>query len=299
MTPSALYSAEMWKAGLWAARSLSTRSSSHLSRVFGAAYYALARTRPEIVIENLLPALNGNYAEAEKVTKELFQNFTQKLVDLWRYESGIPIDHLFSEWSGLDVFENAKQEKRGILIVTPHLGNWEFGAPILAQRGIKLLVITLEEPDPRLTQMRKESRERWGIETLVIGSNPFAFVEVIRRLDRGEVVALLVDRPHPANAVTVELFGKPFAASIAPAELARATGCKIVPVYLPRLEKGYAAHTLPEIEYDRAALRPMEARQAIAQRIMDAFAPVIRTHLNQWYHFVPLWSAVEPPKHSK
>ncbi|MFN7139069.1 MAG: lysophospholipid acyltransferase family protein [Limisphaerales bacterium] len=289
MNPSSLYRSELWKAGLTAARKLSPRTSTYLARAFGASYYVLARHRPEVVIANLLPAVDGNYAEAENLTRELFQNFAQKLVDLWRYESGISIEDLFSEWNGLEVFENAKRDKRGVLIVTPHLGNWEFGAPILAQRGIKLLVITMEEPDPRLTEMRKASRQRWGIETLVIGSNPFAFVEVIRRLEEGEVVALLVDRPHPANAVPVQLFGKRFAASVAPAELARATGCDIVPVFLPRTPTGYAAHTLPKIEYDRAALRPPEARQALAQKIITAFEPVIRNHLNQWYHFVPLW----------
>lgn len=290
MKASSLYRSELWKAGLSAARHLPTPISSGLAQMIGASYYAFASNRPEVVTENFLPAVNGDFVRAEKLTRELFQNFAQKLVDLWRYESGIPIEHLFGRRTGLEIFESAQQQKQGVLIVTPHLGNWEFGAPILARRGIRLLVITMEEPDPHLTAMRKASRERWGIETLVIGNNPFAFIEVIRRLEAGQVVALLVDRPHPANAVTVELFGKPFAASVAPAELARATGCKVVPVYLPRLADGYAAFTLPEIEYERSALRPVEARQALAQKIICAFEPVILEHLSQWYHFVPLWA---------
>jgi len=43
----------------------------------------------------------------------------------------------------------------------------------------------------------------------------------------------------------VELFGRPFSASIAAAELARASGCAVLPVYLPRAGRGYAAHILP------------------------------------------------------
>jgi KDO2-lipid IV(A) lauroyltransferase len=176
-----------------------------------------------------------------------------------------------------------------LLLLTPHLGNWEFGAPLLAKRGVKLLVITLTEPQERLTQLRQASRARWGIETLVIGSNPFAFVEIIRRLESGETVALLVDRPPEASAVMVELFGKQFRASIAPAELARASGCALLPVYLPRTERGYAAHILPEIPYDRAALRASDARHRLTQEIMRAFEPAIRQHPDQWYHFVPIW----------
>jgi lauroyl/myristoyl acyltransferase len=169
------------------------------------------------------------------------------------------------------------------------LGNWEFGAPLLAKRGLKMLVITLAEPDERFTELRQKSRARWGIETLVVGRDPFAFVEIIRRLEKGDVVALLVDRPPESSATVVELFGRPFHASVAPAELARATGCTLLPVYLPRTREGYAARVLPPVSYERAALRTREARQALTQRIMNEFAPAIRQNLNQWYHFVPIW----------
>jgi len=100
---------------------------------------------------------------------------------------------------------------------------------------------------------------------------------------------LLVDRPPEATAVTVDLFGRPFAASIAAAELARATGCVLLPVYLPRTERGYAAHILPPVHYERGALRSRETRQKLTQEIMRAFEAAIRQHLDQWYHFVPIW----------
>ncbi len=88
----------------------------------------------------------------------------------------------------------------------------------------------------------------------------------------------------------VELFGRPFPASVAAAELARASGCALLPVYLPQIDgSGYAAHMLPPIEYDRGALRQREARLKLTQKIMRAFETPIRKHLDQWYHFVPVW----------
>src|SRR4029077_2433503 len=162
-------------------------------------------------------------------------------------------------------------EKRGILLVTPHLGNWEFGGPLLTKRGVKLQVITLAEPGRGFTELRQASRARWDIDTLVIGEDPFAFVEVIRRLEAGATVALLIDRPPKTSSVTVELFGRPFAASIAAAELARASGCVLLPVYLPLTDKGYAAHILPPFPYDRAMLRKREVRQQLTQEIVRTF----------------------------
>ena len=287
--PSSLYRTEIWRLGLMAVKHLSPATRGHLSHLLSTAYWSLATHRREVIIQNLLPALDGNRLESEHRAKELVRQFGKKVADLWCYESGLPIDHLFLESTGWEHFEAAQRRNRGTLLLTPHLGNWEFGAPWLAQRGVKLLVITLAEPHSNLTGLRQASRARWGVDTLVIGENPFAFVEVIRRLEAGATIALLVDRPLPASAVTVELFGRPFAASIAAAELARASGCALLPVYLPRSDQGYSAHILPEIPYDRQVLAKREARHQLTQEIMRVFEPVIKQYITQWYHFVPIW----------
>ena len=122
-----------------------------------------------------------------------------------------------------------------------------------------------------------------------MGEDAFAFVEIIKRLQAGATVALLVDRPPPPTAVTVELFGRPFQASIAAAELARASGCAIVPTFVVRKTGGYEAEILPEIVYNRAAIGDRAARIRLTQEILRAFEPAIRQHVAQWYHFVPVW----------
>ncbi len=287
--PSSLYRSEFWRVGLLLVRVLPTGVAAGLSRLLVGSYYLLAGHRREVVVQNLLPALGGDRETAQAAAKDLFQNFGRKLVDLWRFEAGLPIDHLFGQTTGWEYFQQAQAEKRGILLLTPHLGNWEFGGPLLTGRGVTLQVLTLAEPGEEFTKLRQQSRARWKIETLVVRNDPLAFVEVIRRLEEGATVALLMDRPPPATAVNVKLFGRQFPASIAAAELARASGCVLLPVYLPRRGEHYEAHILPPISYDRQSLRDRGARQELTQRIMAAFEPTIRQHLDQWYHFVPIW----------
>jgi len=155
-------------------------------------------------------------------------------------------------------------------------------------------VLTQPEPDQKLTELRQVSRARRGVETLVVGEDTFAFIEIIKRLQAGATVALLVDRPPAPTAVNVNLFGRPFPASIAAAELARASGCAIVPVYIVRQPNGHLAHILPEITYDRAAIGNRNARLRLTQEILRAFEPAIRQHLAQWFHFVPVWPDEKP-----
>ena len=195
--------------------------------------------------------------------------------------------------TGWSHFEEAAGRGRGVILMTPHLGNWEFGGPLLIERGVRLHVVTLPEPG-RLTKEREDNRRRWGIETLVIGEDPFNFLQIIQRLEAGATVALLIDRPWGGTA-RVEMFSRSFEASLAPAELARATGAALVPVYLPRTSRGYSAHVLPEIAYARPELRSMEGKRELTQKIIRAFEGPIRQHPTQWYRFVPVWPATARP----
>lgn len=287
--PSALYRSELWRLGQMLVRVLPRNVLAVCGFTLAGVYWRLAPHRRKVVVENLLPALHGERQAANAKAKALFRHFARKIVDLWRYEAGLPIEELFGVTSGWEHFERAQAEKRGVLLVTPHLGNWEFGGPSLSRRGVALQVVTLAEPGNELTAMRQASRARWKIETLVIRNDPFAFLEVIRRLEDGATVALLIDRPPPPTATIVELFGRPFPASIAAAELARASGCVVLPVCVPRSGDVYEAHILPPVQYDRAALRDRAARQQFTQELMRVFEPLIRQHLEQWYHFVPVW----------
>jgi lauroyl/myristoyl acyltransferase len=287
--PSSFYGPKFWELGLKAVRHAPPAACRRIVGLLAHAYWLWHRQRREVVIRNLVPAFDGDRAQAVKASRELFRNFAEKLVDLWRYENGQPMSDLFSEATGWDHYADAKAAGRGVLLLTCHLGNWELGGPLLAQKGVHLLVLTLAEPGEGFTGMRQAARARWGVETLVIGENPFAFVELIKHLDGGATAALLIDRPPAASAVSVELFGRPFQASIAAAELARASGCVLLPACLVRTARGYASYILPEVAYDRGVLGNRPARQGLTQEIMRAFEPMIRQYPSQWYHFVPIW----------
>jgi KDO2-lipid IV(A) lauroyltransferase len=211
------------------------------------------------------------------------------MVDLWRVESGVPVQNWLTNPGELDIIRTARQHGRGTLYITLHLGNWEHGGLLLAQLGIRLTILTQAEPDDGLTDLRIESRRRCGVETLVIGQDNFAFVEVIKQLQAGADLAISLDRPPERGGVPIEFFGHTFEASLAAAELARASGCALIGVTIVRRPNGYAVKVLPEFTYDRKALGNREARRQLTQQILRAFEPEIRKDIAQWYQFTPIW----------
>jgi len=286
--PSALYRGLPWRIAVVLAGRLPLRVSRTLARLGVANYVRLRPDRLAVVAANLRPAL-ADPTTAETVARRNFAEFASKLVDLWRLEAGrLPAD-IVQPGSGWDHFHSALATKRGVLLVTPHLGNWELGSLLLQRFGIRPLVLTAPEPADGLTEFRSAARARLGIDTLVVGADPFAFVEVIRRLQDGGVVAVLVDRPPAATRTDVELFGRNFAASPSAAELARAAGCVVLPVAIVRMGETYRAEALPPVPYERAALGCRERRSVFTGAILRAFEPLLRQHPDQWFHFVPLW----------
>ena len=294
-SPSQFYGQRFWRLGLWLARCLPPPFCAVLARAGAALYWPLAGHRRRVVMANLLPVVGQDLAAARSLARRMVTEFALKLADLWRYESGIARKSWFVDWNGWENFTTAQARGKGVLLVTPHLGNWELGGAFLTERGFQLLVLTQREPDEKLTALRQASRARWGVETLVIGENPFAIIEIIQRLQSGATVALLMDRPPAPTGVAVELFGQPFTASLAAAELARASGCAILPVVIVRRSGGYSARIYPEMEYDRAAIGNRASRIQLTQEIMRVFEPAIRQDPTQWFHFVPIWPIERPP----
>ena len=289
LNSSSFYRAGLWHFGLAVVRILPVGLVKGCCLIVAEIYYRLQRERREMVVDNFLPVLGGDREAAGKAAHRLFRKFSAKLVDLWRVESGVPVSEWLTHSPELEIIHAARAHGHGVLFITLHLGNWEHGGLLLNQLGIQLTVLTLAEPDDGLTDLRIALRRRCGVETLIIGQDSFAFVEVIKRLQAGEALAISLDRPVARGGVPIEFFGKTFDAPLAAAELARASGCALVGVTLVRRPDGYAVKVLPEFTYDRRELGSREARQALTQKILRAFEPEIRKDIDQWYQFVPLW----------
>jgi len=285
----AFYCGGLWQVGSKLVRALPVGLVKAIAKFLAGLYWLFQRRCCETVVQNFLPVFKGDRAAAEKAARATYLKFAAKMIDLWRVEGGEQTHNRITNNSELEIIHAARRRGNGTLFITLHLGNWEHGGLLLNQLGIRLAILTQAEPDDDLTEMRKAARARYGVDTLIIGDDGFAFVEVIKQLQAGADMAVSLDRPPDRGGVPVEFFGHPFEASLAAAELARASGCALVGVTIVRRPGGYAVKVLPEFVYDRRALGNREARRELTQQILRAFEPEIRENIDQWYQFTPIW----------
>jgi KDO2-lipid IV(A) lauroyltransferase len=234
-------------------------------------------------------------AELDALCRENVANFGRMLADYFLCagaNASTQARRLLTEWRGIEHLETARARGRGTIIVTAHLGHWELGGLMLTRHGWPLTVVTLEEPSTELTRWRDACRAHLGIRTLAVGpGHPFAFVELIQTLRRNELVAMLVDRPHAGSGAPVRYFGEETEFSTAPALLAHHTGATVLPAFvLQRPDGHYVSFADPPIDLieDRD---PRRALTENTQRLATIFEAIVRAHPEQWFNYVPVWTA--------
>jgi lauroyl/myristoyl acyltransferase len=221
------------------------------------------------------------YAEFGKTLADYFYLGTRPVAEATKIVSRVV---------GHELLDDLRKEGRGALVVTAHFGLFELGGLMLTQSGLRAAALTFPEPSPALTAWRAAFRKRWDVDTIEMGADSFAFVEIAARLRRGEFIATLIDRPRPGGDVPVRWPGGESRVSTGLLLLAAHGGWPVVPALMARQKDGtYHSQVFAPIEIADRGSRE-ETLRYYSQRLADLFLPVLREHPEQWYQFVPLAS---------
>ncbi len=261
-----------------------------LATTIGRVSYARSHQVRDTLRANLalLTGLQGDALDA--LCNANVANFSKMLADYFYCTTDEPvrIRRLLGEWHGFENLVAARERGKGIVLITAHLGNWELGGLLLALEGLPMTVVTIEEPSTELTRWRDSYRRRLGIKTITVGSDKFAFVEMINTLRRNEIVAMLVDRPYENSGTPVQFLGQETLFSTAPALLWQHTDAAVLPAFVLQNKSGrYLSFADPMIPLEKAE-NPREALTLNTQRIASIFEAIIRRHPDQWFNYVPI-----------
>jgi lauroyl/myristoyl acyltransferase len=288
LTRNSWYSPLSFEAASWIIRLLPRPLSRSMSVGIGELGYRLCNDRRTALLRNL-DAITQDQKRRKTLCRSCFHNFLRMLHDFCDCaESGVDcVNSLMVERRGFQFLEAGRRNGKGILLITGHLGAWELGGMVLASDGFPVNVVTMAEPTQELNEWRQKYRQRFGIKTVTVGSDKFAFVEIIQALRRNELVAMLIDRPYLNSGVQVQFFERPTLFSAAAARIWQHTQASVIPAFVLQLESGqYGCYAYPPI--DMTASRTVEEN---SQRIAEVFQAIIREYPEQWFNFVPIWSA--------
>jgi KDO2-lipid IV(A) lauroyltransferase len=273
-----------------------------LQRIFtvsiGSLFYLLMPKSRRGVKANLQVIGQGRWGPRETVVRarRTFQNYGQYLLD-YMVMPGLTAERkgrMVVQELGQEHMVRALGEGRGVICITPHLGNWELGGLLLAFKGADLYVLTLDETDSQTKAFREQMRARKGIRNIYINPgdpSPAAILEVVKVLKENKVVALLGDRPGNNNTIMVDFFGRPTPFPRGVATLAMATGAAVLPVFVVLRGSKYWGIIEQPIYFQAPSGKGREQvmRQGM-EELAQVFERYIKQYPDQWYNFYPYWS---------
>ena len=265
----------------WFIPRLSRERCIRMANALGGLACRLDRRGRTVALANVECALGDTLSAEQRcdVVRASYRNFARTMIDLfWAPALARPENRRWLRvhfWEGhvelLDV------QKRGAVLLTLHLGNWEWASLSAPWGGHPCVAVTEEFKNPALAEIFRALRETTG-QTIIPQEN--SMMRMFKAVKRGGCTALLTDltlRPQQASTV-IRAFGLELCVSVLHAVLAQRAGALIVPAMcLPDADGGATIHYLPPMKFPADA-----SLQHIAQTCWDFFEPHIRAQPGLW-----------------
>jgi lauroyl/myristoyl acyltransferase len=282
----------LYRSASWLLARLPLRLSEPVARVLFVAGYHLWPAKRRIIVANAshvlgLPSDDPRVARLARGIYATYSRFALELMRLPSLPADEPARLLNSDGEDhrrfMALWESCRQEGRGIIAVSGHIGSIEVFAGAYAQEGIPVYGLADDSAFPELFELLTRSRARWGV-TII----PWRRLrEIFRVMRQPCILGMVVDWGYHSDDLPVRLFGDWTTLPAGPAQLAARTAAVIVPVVVRREPDGRYRPIMSEpIEVaDGSATELARTTQAIA----DALEGMVRTAPEQWYTFKPMW----------
>ncbi len=258
---------------------------------FGDLFYRVSSTYPRNVRDNvrIVQAYTGSEADPEPLVRSIFRTSARNFMDLIiipRHRRSTFVTSVGLSVGSWETFDNAIAAGKGGLLVTGHLGCFDYIGQTLTARGYKLTVVT----------GRTTSRFIFDGVTWLRGSRGMAMVEptpsgvrsVMRAVRRNEFAVFLADRDFFQNGHDVTFMGQETTLPPGPVRIARETGAPVIPVMARRVRHGHEFAIGDPFFVERTADMKADMAAGMA-RLVTALERWITTSLDQWVMFQRVW----------
>jgi KDO2-lipid IV(A) lauroyltransferase len=259
-------------------RILSERRAIRLGAWLGRLVFHLDRRHRQIAFDNLKQSFGQEHDDVWlwTITRRSFEQLGRTLAEVTRLEQTDPVAFRRRvKIEGYEHYRAALNEKKGVMLISAHFGNWEWIGATLALAGHPVALVARALDDAGLNAILNAARERHGNTVL---NKKTAASEIVRRLRTGETVGILIDQNTRAeDAVFVDYFGRSAATHKGPAVIALRTGAKVVPVFVIR-----------EGDHNRLVIRrPLEVTktgdlQRDIHNLTALFTQTVESHVRQY-----------------
>ena len=276
-----------FRLGAFLARRLPKKWGMAVSRWLGGLIYRVSPLAAD-VRDNIRQIL-GPDADPDSVAhlaRKVFQNRLLNYFDLL-WLSGTSMDKI--GWrikiDGLEHIEKAMSEKRGLIVVSAHIGPIEFMIQGVTALDYRFIGIMEQLHNERLHRYMLGLRSAQGLDMI---STKGSLLDVYRRLKRGEVLLSAADRDSTGTGIIVDFFDAPAWMPDGYARVAVRANLPVVFGYSRRTKDGADGKVFPTL-YPDHSLGKEEAVKDLTKRTVRLIEEAVREDPGAWHLSTPVW----------
>jgi predicted LPLAT superfamily acyltransferase len=216
----------------------------------------------------------------------LFISQGKCLIDRHAHSAG-QCEFVFDDRQLVEICGDLGRLAQGFVLLLSHSGGWQLALPYLRRlsgaRPVSLLMHEAETPDVRANVRGDDA----GFHVISPEGGPACAVEMVMRLQKGEIVSIMGDRAYGGQTAEAPFLGDIAHFPASAFAVARAAQCPVLALFVPKTGVfSYSFETVlfeaPSRE-DRGAIREGVRRFAAA---LDLFA---RRYPEQCFVFADIW----------
>jgi KDO2-lipid IV(A) lauroyltransferase len=265
------------------------KSAIRIAGLLGKVLFLVDSKHRKIALDNLMYAFGHQKStyEIRFLAKQVFINLVQVIFEVgWslQLDERRLVKHF--KMDGFRHMKKAYEKGKGVLVLTAHCGNWEFLAVVGAMIEYPVSMVVRPLDFKPLDRFFINLRSRFGGKII---SKQRSIRAILRSLDRGEMVVLLMDQNVDwYEGVFVDFMGHRACTNKGLALLALKTGAPVVPIFMVREKSGFRAEFGPEIFTVKTGdkQKDIEINTQEYNRVIENF---IRRYPDQWFWIHQRW----------
>jgi KDO2-lipid IV(A) lauroyltransferase len=254
-------------------------------------YYFSFRDRA--AVKNNLKAILPSDENWDALTKEVFRNFGKYLVDFFRMARSVDQQYIQENVTikNQEALERMKQEGKGAVLISAHLGNWELGGAILSHLGFQITAIALPHKERPVNDLFNQQREVKGLMVVPMQN---AIRKCMQALRNNQFVAVVADRNFGTHGHVLDFLGKKALMPNGAAVFSLKTGAPIVPIFIIRnADDSFTVFIEDPIYPPRASQSAVELEEKVLVLIMNRYLRIVERFIKrypaQWMMFRRYW----------
>ncbi|WP_196595868.1 lysophospholipid acyltransferase family protein [Pectinatus frisingensis] len=261
----------------------------YIGRILGILYFHLIAKERNRAITQMQMSLGCSEKEAAETVKNSFINLGRSFLEIL-YTPRLNKNNIndFVDPHGLEKIKAAVQEGHGVVILTGHVGNWEWLAASMAFNGIPTTTIVKPQPNAQHTRILNEYRRMVGVEVFARGTSEL--MAAARALKKGKVLGFLVDQDAGPGGAFIKFFGRLASTPLGPAVFAHKFLSPVVPAFIVRREDGRHRLIIGDIMRYKDTGDPDKDLLDFTKKMTDFVENVIKNHPTQWLWFQKRWN---------